>query len=564
MAPSLDSITHTSSIFAHNNPSPMDSHNTPIHYTIPSGVDEAESQSSDSATSPATLSSSNSSLGAHELDSSTSSRHVCTQSLADIYAATSFSVALQEETPIDPLSIPPIEDGLPLSVIDALSSSEGPSWNAAILDKLYALHMADTWELVPPPKHFNFVCCKWLLEKKYHPDGRVDRYKARLVACGFTQRYGVHYFDTYSPVLGMASFCMLVAIAAKFNMPLHHLDVQTTFFHGNLCEEVYMAQPPHFADRNFPHYVCKLKKPIYGLKQSPRQWYTRMHNYLLSSGWQRLTVDYNIYIWQSTDGLALLGLFAGDIPLTGTNELMVMRAIDCLQHEFPITDKGPMTYFLGIEVLRHPEGKWIKLSQSKYIDELLLYYGMGSTSFESAPLPLKHNLAPEFHGYTPFDSLFWPSLHFPRFCGQLCYLISCTRFDLCYTGHILSRSMSKPCKVQKQAAKHTLRYLSTTRNYVLTYHYDPATHIFISRYADANWAGDDPRCFSTGGYVFLLAGGPISSGKHPSLVLPQKSSMYQLLSLLVKPFGYISCYMSSLYPILSPMTLWCSTVIINQ
>ncbi|MCO5579217.1 hypothetical protein L7F22_033071 [Adiantum nelumboides] len=92
---------------------------------------------------------------------------------------------------------------------------------------------------------------------------------------------------------------------------------------------------------------------------------------------------------------------------------------------------------------------------------------------------------------------------------QLLYLISCTRFDLCYTGHILSRSMSKPCKVHKQAAKRTLRYLHTTQHYALTYYYDPSSPISISGYVDANWAGDDLRCFSTGSYVFTLAGGPI-------------------------------------------------------
>ncbi|MCO5557882.1 hypothetical protein L7F22_011454 [Adiantum nelumboides] len=486
-----------------------DSHQTPPDYPIPSGIDEIESQPSTSATSPLSISSSDSSPHNPNLDHEASSRHLRTRSLSDIYAAMSFSAVIEEESCID-LPPDPLEDDFPISIKDALLSSEGHLWKDAIYAELQALTEADTWDLVPPPEHHNIISCKWLLKKKFLPDGSLDRFKARLVARGFTQRYGVDYFETYSPVLGMASLRLLVAVAAKYNLPLHHLDVKTAFLHGKLCETVYMPQPPHFANAQLPHYVCRLKKPIYGLKQSSRQWYTRMHEYLLACGWERLNVDYNVYLWHSMDGIALLGLFVDDIPLIGTTEIMVLRAIDCLQQEFPITDKGPMTYFLGIEVKRDPNGKYIRLSQLRYIEELVFYYNMSTCSFESSPLPLKHNLAPEFHAYTLADSMFWPSFHYPRFCGQIRYLISCTRFDLCYTGHILSRSMSRPCKVHKQAAKRTLRYLNTTKNHALTYTYDPHTPMSFHGYVDSNWAGDDPRCFSTGGYVFLFAGAPIS------------------------------------------------------
>ncbi|MCO5582554.1 hypothetical protein L7F22_036451 [Adiantum nelumboides] len=235
-----------------------------------------------------------------------------------------------------------------------------------------------------------------------------------------------------------------------------------------------------------------------------------MHEYLIGCGWEHLQIDYNLYIWRSTEGMAILGLFVDDIPILGTSEYMIMRAIDCLSQEFPVTDKGPMSYFLGIQVMRDPLRKTISLSQSQYIEELLLFYGMSASSHELTPLPLEHKLAPEFHAYTHADALYCPSFHFPKFCGQIRYLISCTRFDLSYVRHLLSRSMAKPCKAHKQAAKRTLRYLHTTQAYALTYCYDPTTPISIYGYVDANWAGDDPRCFSTGGYVFNLAGAPIS------------------------------------------------------
>ncbi|MCO5595003.1 hypothetical protein L7F22_049040 [Adiantum nelumboides] len=487
-------------------PSPFffrNSHVTSPSSPIPIDINKFESHNCTSTTSPPQHTST------LHLDQAASSSHGRTRSLCEIYEATSFSAVLTNETILEHPQ-EPLEDALPLSIHDALASSKSKEWHAAILDELQALEAANTKELVPRLEHHNIVSSKWLLKKKYHSNGSVDRYKARLVARCFTQQEGVDYFDTYSPVLGMIAFQVLIALATKFNFLLHHLDIKTAFLHGFLQELIYMLQPPHFEDPHHPDYVCKLNKPIYGLKQSAREWYIRMHHYLIKCGWERLMADYNIYIWQTAKGMAILGLFVDDIPLLGTSEYMLLQAIDCISQEFSVTDKGPMTYFLGIEVLRDPAGKFIQLSQSKYIEELLLFYGMSASAPELTPLPVKHKLAPEFHAYTRTDALYCPSFHFPKFCGQLRYLISCTRFDLCYTGHILSRPMSKPCKVHKQAAKRTLRYLRTTQHYALTYCYDPSSPISISGYVDVNWVGDDPRCFSTGGYVFTLAGGPIA------------------------------------------------------
>ncbi|MCO5606886.1 hypothetical protein L7F22_061077 [Adiantum nelumboides] len=174
-----------------------------------------------------------------------------TRSLRKIYEATSFSTVLTNETILEHPQ-EPLEDALPLSVHDAFASSESKEWHAAILDELQALEEANTWELVPPPEHHNIVSCKWLLKKKYHPNGSTDRYKARLVARGFTQQEGVDYFDTYLPVQVMSAFRVLIALAAKFNLLLHHLDIKTAFLHGFLQELIYMLQPPHFEDPHYP------------------------------------------------------------------------------------------------------------------------------------------------------------------------------------------------------------------------------------------------------------------------------------------------------------------------
>ncbi|MCO5549132.1 hypothetical protein L7F22_002598 [Adiantum nelumboides] len=161
---------------------------------IPIDINKFESHNSTSTTSPPQHT-----LTLH-LDQAASILHGRTHSLREIYEATSFSTVLNNETILGHPQ-EPLDDALPLSVHDALASSEIKEWHAAILDELQDLEATNTWELVPPLEHHNIVSCKWLLKKKYHSNGSVDRYKARVVARGFTQQEGVDYFDTYSPVL---------------------------------------------------------------------------------------------------------------------------------------------------------------------------------------------------------------------------------------------------------------------------------------------------------------------------------------------------------------------------
>ena len=123
-----------------------------------------------------------------------------------------------------------------------------------------------TWYLVPNDASKNVVDCKWIFKVKYKSDGSIERYKARVVAKGFTQRPGVDYHSTFSPVIKPTTVRLVLSIAIQKGWNLHHLDVNNAFLHGHLEEEVYMKQPPGFQDPNFPTHICRLHHPIYGLK----------------------------------------------------------------------------------------------------------------------------------------------------------------------------------------------------------------------------------------------------------------------------------------------------------
>ena len=148
---------------------------------------------------------------------------------------------------------------------------------------------------MPNSEGKNLIDCKWVYKVKRRADGSIDRYKARLVAKGFKQRYGIDYEDTFSPVVKIATVRLVLSVAVSRGWCLRQLDVQNAFLHGVLEEEVYMKQPPGF--EKDPRMVCKLDKAIYGFKQAPQAWYSRLSSKLLDLGFVTSKSDTSLFIY---------------------------------------------------------------------------------------------------------------------------------------------------------------------------------------------------------------------------------------------------------------------------
>ena len=148
-------------------------------------------------------------------------------------------------------------------------------WKAAAEEELKSLEKNNTWDITNLPTGKSIVSCKWLFSVKYHANGSVERYKARLVARGYTQSYGIDYEETFVPVAKLNTIRVLLSLATNCDWLLFQLDVKNVFLNGDLEEEVYMDIPLGLENKVQPSKVRRLRKSLYGLKESPRAWFER-------------------------------------------------------------------------------------------------------------------------------------------------------------------------------------------------------------------------------------------------------------------------------------------------
>ena len=219
------------------------------------------------------------------------------------------------------------------------------------------------------PKEKKLVGCKWVYTIKYQVDGTIERYKAQLVAKGYTQTHGIDYQETFAPVAKMNSIRVLLSLAANLSWPLLQLDVKNAFLHGDLQEEVYMTMPPGFKLADGHNFVCKLNKALYGLKQSPRAWFERFSSAMKRVGYTQSQADHTLFIKRCNNRTTALIVYVDDIVVTGDDQEEIHRLKTFLGTEFETKDLGSLRYFLGIEVCRSKRGVFI--SQRKYVLDML-------------------------------------------------------------------------------------------------------------------------------------------------------------------------------------------------
>ena len=213
----------------------------------------------------------------------------------------------------------------PKSMEEALSSDHAKEWKAATDSEVDSLLESETWELVELPPDRKPIGCKWVFKVKHGSDGSVEWLKGQLVAKGCSQKYGIDYDETYSPVVRFSSIRGLLAFAVQNSMLIHQMDVVTAFLNGKLDEEIYMAQPDGYVEAGKEHLVCKLKKSVYGLKQSPWCWNRAFSEYLESIGFEQSAADLCVYI-RSTEPITIIAVYVDDLILITKPEEVIKNS----------------------------------------------------------------------------------------------------------------------------------------------------------------------------------------------------------------------------------------------
>ncbi|CAI5739954.1 unnamed protein product [Peronospora farinosa] len=375
---------------------------------------------------------------------------------------------------------------------------------------------------IPPEAKANKTMWVWALKTDQY--GYVIRFKARLVALGNWQRPGIDFGETFSPVARMSSFRMTLALAAELNLKVYGGDINTAYLNATLKIPQYVKSIDGFPCRRKEHMYV-VRKALYGLRQAGREWNDELHNWMMENEYQRCLTEPCLYYCQDTDGTIVLVLvYVDDILCATNNEAVKVDLFGKLALQYGIKDQGELTEYLGVEVQSSQDA--MKISQRKYSREILQKFHFEQAHAVGTPLETKQNLmcAEE---KDDIDKTF----DYRGAVGMLMYLTTCSRPDLAYAVGQLSRFVANPTKHHVGCVKRVLRYLAGTLDYGIVYKRAQSTQhpkIVIQGYCDSDWASDAADRKSTGGFVFLLAGGAISwsSKRQPIIALSTAEAEY--------------------------------------
>ena len=395
----------------------------------------------------------------------------------------------------------------PRTVKNALESPEKASWLQAMKDELKSIEDNRTWDLVDLPAGRKAIGSKWVFKLKEENDGNAPKYKARLVARGFSQVYGFDYTDVYAPVAKNTTFRLLLSIAAKRKLNVRHYDAKTAFLNGQLSEEIYMKQPPGFIVPGQEEKVCRLKRSIYGLKQAARAWNEAIHKEIVNLNFRQNTSDPCLYT--SDTGIFLL-IYVDDILVIGSDTAVMDEVMDKLKTKFVIKNLGNISKYLGIEVQKDENGNFL-ISQSKYIMDIVKDAGLENAKPSKYPMD---------SGYFKLDHSIKleSNEEYRRIIGQLLFVSINSRPDISVCVSILGRKVSCPSQMDLNEAKRIIRYLKGTCDLKLRLS-DNSKNQGLVGFADADWAEDNVDRKSNTGYLFHFNGGLICwTSKKQSLV----------------------------------------------
>lgn len=415
---------------------------------------------------------------------------------------------------------------IPVSINEAIQK---PQWKNALIAEINGLLQSNC--LIPQFKAPSTrpITVKCIFTKK--PSSSGIKYKARIVARGFLQKYGIDYFDTYAGVASTNSIRLIVALHACFGGELKHRDIKQAFLNGILKEEVFIKVKIDLNDMikainekvYNPEGIYRLNKSLYGLKQAGNVWSEKLNEILSRAGFQRSITDPYFYHKTTNESKEFVVTYVDDIISLSINSqtdwTSEFKKENILINEVSLNDK-----LIGFEI--NLNEKSIQLSQTEYIS-----YKANSFSLENA----KYQSAPNIENLPgTFDAI--DKLPYQKLMGSLQYAATCSRPDVAFVVAYMSRFNQKYGYSHFKASKTILKYLNSTKTKRITYERNspPTDLLEIEAYSDSDFASSkdmSDKRRSVSGFLIMIQGGPIMWGSKRQTITASSAYEAELIAI---------------------------------
>ena len=439
----------------------------------------------------------------------------------------------------------------PRTYDEAINSVDRDKWLEAIRLELQSLRRLGTYRVVELPSGRRPITAKWVFKIKRDKHGRITRYKARIVARGFTQIEGIDYQETYAPVVRHSSMRTVLAASASFGLHVHQYDVDTAYLYGELEEQIFMKIPDGAEEEaggvTTEGAVWILDRGLYGLKQSGRVWYDDIDAHLKLIGFSRTKSDSCIYVRpaDADHQLIILALYVDDIVTATYDDKSRLMVESHLRAKYSMKDLGVLNWHLGIAI--DITDTCITMHQRQYTLDLLERFGMGNSHAVATPADRAAQLAlVEYE--TGHQNKEWHQ-RYRELVGSVMYLATNTRPDIAQAVSYLSCNSSKPTLSHWHQGMRLLKYLGGTIDLGISY--TIGSPLELHGFVDSDHGGCVVTKRSTTGMIAFLAGGPViwTSQKQSAVSLSTAEAEYIACSYATQETLYLK-------NLLTEMTIW--------
>ena len=425
-------------------------------------------------------------------------------------------------------------------------NSEG-FWEAAAKEAA-TLQNIGTWEQVERKPDMNVIQSTWAFKIKRFPDGLVRKLKSRLCVRGDQQIEGVDFFDTFAPVVQWSTVRMMFILSLQLGLASTQVDYVSAFCQAPIEEEVYVALPRGWETlntMNIPekfkrNHVLKLKRSMYGLRQSPRNFFKHLKKNLEIAGFVQSENDPCLFI---SDNVICV-CYVDDCLWWSPEQRHIDEAIERVKVNMDLEVEDSVDGFLGISVDRKlgDDGEEeIHLTQKGLIDRVITALGLDKENSNGVRTPAPDAPLPQDKDGEPHDLGF----NYASVVGMAMYLCNNSRPEIAFAVHQCARHSFNPTRKHAEYLKRIGRYLISTRDKGLIIKRDLDRSILdIECFVDADFAGmfshedkNDPHCVrSRTGYVIMMGGSPIvwKSNLQPIIASSTMESEYIAMSTACK------------------------------